>query len=448
MRSCALLPVVLLCAFSTPAAAGFDPDAHLFGDPGGLRSAWEKAGVKFQTKEVDEGFLNIAGGLRRGASYVGKLTLGVTLDTQALSLWPGGTFRVSATELRGRSPSSDLTGNLNSISSIEGTTGVKLSKFYYEQSLFNDTLSIRLGQYSIDSEFISNNYNGNFENSYFGLPTVAYYGLPQEGGVVHPFITPNLRVKFSPTPSLAMLAAIFSGDSLGYSKNAVDLSSGGAVTTAMSGGMLGIVEAQITTDPDNSDAALASAYRIGGYFHSQSFADQRLDSRYRSLADPATTGNPLRRRNNWSAYAGFDQRLWSDPRGSGLDRGVGAFGRVIGGPADRNMVDLALSAGLIWVGALDARPADIIGLGVNYARISQQARALDADRVRLSGAVLPVRSGEVALELNYQAVVGPFMWVPNLQYILRPGGGITAPSRPGRVVTDVFVAGVTITTTF
>jgi len=442
------LPCCVMLALSSPAAAGYDPESHLFGDPGGLRSVLEQAGVKFETKEVSEEFVNAVGGLRRGAAYVGKATLGVTINTQALGLWPGGTFRISATELRGRSPSSDLVGSLNGVSSIEGSTGVTLSKFYYEQGLFNDTLSIRVGQYSIDSEFFSNNYNSNFENSYFGLPTVASYGLPGEGGTVHPLLTPNIRVKLSPTPAFSLLVAAFSGDSLGYSKNSVDQSSGGAVSAAMSGGMMGIIEAQYTTDPETSDADLASAYRIGGYVHPQSFADQRLDSQFRSLADPSSTGIPLRRRANWSLYGGFDQRLWSDPRGTGLDRGVGVFARVIGGPADRNVIDLAVSAGLIWVGALDSRPADVIGFGINYAHISQQARALDADRVRLAGANMPIRSGEMALELNYQATSGPFRWVPNVQYIIRPGGGITAPGSPAQGVDDALVAGVSMTISF
>jgi len=127
---------------------------------------------------------------------------------------------------------------------------------------------------------------------------------------------------------------------------------------------------------------------------------------------------------------------------------VGVFARVIGGPADRNVIDLAVSAGLIWVGALDSRPADVIGFGINYAHISQQARALDADRVRLAGANMPIRSGEMALELNYQATSGPFRWVPNVQYIIRPGGGITAPGSPAQGVDDALVAGVSMTITF
>jgi porin len=415
---------------ATCPAAAFDPQEHLFGDPWQLRSALQDAGITFLFREQSEAIWNVSGGLKHGGAYFGELTFGISVNTGTLGLWPGGTFRVSGKQLRGGVPTS------------------RLNTIYYDQRIFDGTVSVRIGQYFIDNEFIRNTYNTSFENAAFDIPPVTANGLPQFGGKPHPFLAPNLRVKFSPSPTFTLLAAAFSGDSIGYNRNIAERVSGGNVSAAMSGGTLWIAEAQYAGDPGSRNAALASTYRIGGYLHTQSFADQRLDARSGSLADPASIGIPMRRRGNWNVYAGFDQRLWSDPHGDGLDRGVGAFGLAIVGPADRNVIDISPSAGLIWVGPLDARPADVIGFGVNYAHFSQQARALDADRVRFGARQVPIRDSEVTLEFNYQAAVGPFQFVPNLQYIIHPSGGIVAPGSVRRVVPNAVAAGVILAVNF
>jgi hypothetical protein len=55
--------------------------------------------------------------------------------------------------------------SLNGVSAAEGVFGTWLTVVDYEQSLFGDLVFIRVGQYSIDGEFIRNRFNGSFENS-------------------------------------------------------------------------------------------------------------------------------------------------------------------------------------------------------------------------------------------------------------------------------------------
>jgi porin len=63
---------------------------------------------------------------------------------------------------------------------------------------------------------------------------------------------------------------------------------------------------------------------------------------------------------------------------------------------------------------------------------------------------LPVRTYELALEVSYQAQIGPG-WIvqPDFQYIFRPGGGVVDPIDPSvRRIPDAAVIGLRTTISF
>src|SRR5262249_4846783 len=61
----------------------------LTGDWGGLRSTLAERGITFQVTETLEGWGNLAGGLRRGATINGLGKAQMTLDLERLIEWPG-----------------------------------------------------------------------------------------------------------------------------------------------------------------------------------------------------------------------------------------------------------------------------------------------------------------------------------------------------------------------
>ena len=313
-----------------------------------------------------------------------------------------------------------------------------------------------MGQFAADEEFITNQYSAKFINSDFGFPALPANDLPS-GGPAYPLATPGVRIKLQPTSSFTVLAAVFNGDPAGPTKGDPQELNASGTSFRTQDGTFSLIEAQYTTDPTDAaqPAPLASTYRLGAWLHSQSFSDQRRDANGVSLASPASTGTGKRRSRDYSLYASVDQRLWSDPRAhaadpkdNGLNRGIGAFARIMGSPDDRNLIDLAVSAGLIWIGAFEDRPADTIGLGVNYARIGRRARALDADMIAAGASTGPVRDSETVVEINYAAQFDWLLLQPSLQYVIHPGGGIANPARPGHVIGDALVLGVRAGITF
>jgi porin len=420
-------------AQAEPARVGLWERDTLLGDMGGLRPALAEWGLSFGLSETSEVLGNVSGGFRRGAVYEGATLMTLGIDTGKRIGIPGGSVMISAYQIHGHGLSADNLGNLNVVSGIEGPRSTRLFELYYDQALLGDRLHIRIGQQAADAEFAVADHAGVFINAGFGWPTLAAVGLPG-GGPAYPAATPGLRLKYQANDALTALFGVYNGDP-------ADNGSGTAFRTDK--GVLVIAELQYATKIGGLDGT----YKLGGYYNSNAFADQRYASDGLSLADPASTGTPLMHRNNWALYAVADQMLL--PKAGSEDGGLAVFARVMGAPGDRNAVDLFLNAGVTYKGLVPGRDDDTLGFGVVYARVSDRARQLDRDTGFYSGASYPVRGSETALELTYQAQLAPW-WIvqPDVQYVFNPGGGIPDPNRPGKRVGDAAVFGLRTVVTF
>lgn len=58
---------------------------------------------------------------------------------------------------------------------------------------------------------------------------------------------------------------------------------------------------------------------------------------------------------------------------------MGVFARVAGTPADRDLIDLYVDAGLEFIGLSDGRRDNKFGIAGACADVSKRAQALDAD---------------------------------------------------------------------
>ena len=104
-------------------------------------------------------------------------------------------------------------------------------------------------------------------------------------------------------------------------------------------------------------------------------------------------------------------------------------------------------AGVTYKGLLPGRVNDTLGLGVAFARFSDQVSKADSDAV-LAGSPRPIRRGETVVELTYQAEIAPWWQVqPVAQYIIRPSGEAD-PNRPERRLRDTLVLGMRTNITF
>ena len=424
---------------------------NLLGDPGGLRSAAARHGLTFGLSEAAEGLGNATGGVRQGAIFEGLLSMSVGLDTGKAGLWQGGTFNASAYQIHGRGLSlNDLDNNGTTVSGIEALRGTLLFELWYEQAVLAGKLGIRVGQMAADQEFIISQYANLFINHTFGWNTLPSADLPS-GGPAYPLATPGVRLRYIPNDHVAVLLAVLNGNPAGPGVGFPQARDASGTAFRLSDGVFVIGEVQATVTLGTDERKLPGTFKLGAYYDSQTFPDQRSNSLGVSLArvtnDPGSLAVLGRnRRGNWSVYGVADQLVWR-PEGA-KDGGIGTFLRLQGAPGDRNPVNFYVDAGVTWKGIVPGRDSDTAGIAFALARTSDTAALLDAD-VRAQNPGYPIRRFESVLELTYQAQLAPWLQVqPVAEYVFNINGGVLNPLNPAKRIGDAAVFGLRTNVTF
>ena len=128
------------------------------------------------------------------------------LDTnRAFGLY-GGTVNVSGLQYHGRNLSADKLLNLQTASGIEADRATRLWELWYDQKfLEEDRLDVKLGQQSLDQEFMVSQNALLFVNTMFGWPMLPSADLPG-GGPAYPLSAPGIRFRARPIDPLTVLA--------------------------------------------------------------------------------------------------------------------------------------------------------------------------------------------------------------------------------------------------
>jgi porin len=413
----------------------------LLGDMGGLRPALEHYGVSLEIREINEVLGNVSGGTRRGAIYEGQTDLGLKLNLRPHFHWRGELY-VHAFEIHGRGLSANNLGNnFNTASSIEASRTARLYELWYEQHI-GDVLRVRIGQQNADRDFLVSTIAGSFVNNTFGWPALPSAALPS-GGPAYPLATPAVRLRADVSDELTLFAAAFNGDptGAGFPPGPADVHDLSGTAFRVNDGVLAMFEARY--NPGNT--AQNGTYKLGAWFNSQRFPDQRFDIAGLSLATPQSSGTPRLHNNNYSLYGIIDQPLF---RETDSDNGLSLFLRAMGAPGDRNVIDFYLDAGLTYKGIF-GRKDDLVGVALAFDRIGGPARALDRDTAAFTVTRYPVRSREMVVEITYQLQATPWCQLqPDFQYIFNPRGGVPNPDSPGLRIGSAAILGLRTTVPF
>ena len=411
----------------------------LTGNWGGKRSALEDAGVVIAADSIDEVLGNVTGGTKTGAIYEGRLEVLTTLDLEKLISWSGATLHANAYQIHGRGLSANNLGNLMTASNIEATRSTRLFDLWLEQILANGTLSIRAGQIAADDEFFISQYAATFINGTFGWPAIMSGDLPS-GGPAYPLATPGIRFNIAPSDRIKLSAAAFNGNPAGTGTgNPQERDASGTAFNVNDGAFL-ITEASYALNQDKNATGLPSTYKLGAWYNTNRFADQRFDTTGQSLAAPMSSGVPAMHSGDFGAYAVIDQGIWQD---KGAGRNFGVFARFGGAPSNRNLVSLYGDLGFNFQGLFASRANDVFGVAIAVAQISSRAQALDRDARAFSGVDSPIRDSEMTIEATYRVQTTPWWTLqPDLQFIRHPGGDVALNTQPTKAVPNALVLGV------
>ena len=224
---------------------GINRRDSLLGDMWGLRSWMSRYGLSLNLLETSEVFGNATGGIKQGVDYDGLTQAILQMETErALGLY-GGTFNVSALQIHGRNFSEDYLGSLQTASGIESDRATRLWELWYQQKfLEEDRLDIKLGQQSLDQEFMVSQNALVFANTMFGWPMIPSADLPG-GGPAYPLSALGARFRYRPIESLSFLAGVFNGSPVAHNDGGDPQQENGSGTRfPLNGGALFIAEVQ------------------------------------------------------------------------------------------------------------------------------------------------------------------------------------------------------------
>jgi len=193
---------------------GIPEDAALYIDVAGMRKALAESGIGIGGFYAAETFGNPSGGFKQGATYDGVLELHLDGDLKKWGLWKGLCLHANGYQIHGRSITADYVHSLMTVSNLEATPATKLYALWLQQSLFNERLSVRVGQLAADGDFLVSVGGAYFLDGTWGWPTLLAADLPS-GGPAYPLATPGARVLFSPNENLGLKAAVYNGDPVG-----------------------------------------------------------------------------------------------------------------------------------------------------------------------------------------------------------------------------------------
>ena len=398
-----------------------------------LRKSLADAGFTVGGLYLDETFGN-TGGIQQGETYDGVLWTYLLGDLHKAGLWKGLCFYADAYQIHGRSITADNIGSLVTVSNYEALPSTRLSELWLEQHLFNDRVTIRVGQLTADTEFLLSSGGSNFLDSTWSWATLPSFNLPGSGPT-YPLSTPGVRVAVKPNDKWSLMLGVYNGDPAGaHCTSNPQVCDDDGLDFRLDSPPLLMAEASYKYDQNGQ---LPGTVKIGEWNQFGTLHEQ-----LGSGVTVATTPNSVPIKTDWAVYAIVDQLVWRVPNGKD-PKGIGIFGRVIGGPTEQNLVDFYADGGVTFSGMIPHRADDILAAGFAYTGIANDVHGLDGSQGLPSD-----RKFEALLEICYTAKLKTgWTLQPDFQYIWQPGGGAPEPSGKGTVPNAV-VWGVRSTINF
>lgn len=370
---------------------------YLLGDWNGSRKSLAEQGVKFDANiTVDTAYLAQGGyNDQQDPTYTSQLWLGNSLDLEKLLGWEGVSLRTIVTARQGQSvsvkqlsdPLAPQMGNVQA-SYGRGNQESRLSELSIEKQFKDQSISVRLGRFGMGTYF--NVMSCDFQNTSFCTAQMgkwqgnSWYNIPvsQWAGML----------KYQINPDLYAQAAVFEFNPTNIKEN-----EGWNLSTSNADGITAPIE--LVWQPKNAFNNLAGSYRIGMMYNTADNIQNQKD---------IVTGEA--QDHTYGMWFVAEQQLTS--RGSGK-QGLHGFMNLSFHDDTTNKIDNMQQVGLKYIGLLENRENDILGLGLNRIHVSDRYRE-HSNRIN--------KPAEYNIELNYSFY--PTKWAmlrPNIQYVIHPG---------------------------
>jgi porin len=371
----------------------------------GFRDDWQSKGISFKPDWTGEVFGNVSGGARRGVVSDGVFELPLNLDLGTLS---GGavkdlTFKVNAFYLYGTNLSSAFVHDFSVSSNLAGYNTLRLDELWVQKGLWNNTVTVKVGEQAIDYEYFVSNSASLFVGSTFGSFTLLANNLPW--APIYPTASPGVRIQVQPDPHWYVMAGVYGVDhSLGQNTNDKD---GLRFALGSDADALIATETGYLLNQGKNDSGLQGTYRLGAIVDTGNFTVVE------SQADADLRRGPLRGGGaDYLVYGVVDQQIYVNG-----PRNITIFARPGGAPSRTNFVDYYVDGGFNFTGFIPTRDQDVAGLAVARSHVSQDYSVSEIAESE------PPLSAETYLEATYKLQLTPWWYVqPDAQYVITPSG--------------------------
>ena len=391
----------------TSAASAHQPfqliptSGNLLGDWWGARTWLEEKGITTNLSFVTNLAGNVSGGRDQGFTHADNLGLDFHFDLEKILGIEGASFLLNMSQRSGSSVSSVYIGNVFTVQQVFGGTTFHLIDAAWQQQLFDDKLSFRIGRIASGDDFLVSEYNYLFmSNAFCGNPVSVFFNSP--GMTAYPNATWGVVGTWKATQRFSIMAGVYNGDP-GIRANNYN-----GVNFSLNGPVFAMGELQYQVSGLKEDNGLIGNYKLGFWY------DNSVYSNFNNGG--TTTGN-------YGIYGLFDQLLI--PFGNREEsRGLGITGSVLTSPNQSiSTMPWFFTAAVCARGIFEARPDDVAGLGFIYGNFSNDLQNQQRNAQLLNPAQ-GVQTNESVIEATYRiALPGNSTFIqPDLQYIIRPGG--------------------------
>ncbi|KGT47974.1 carbohydrate porin [Acinetobacter sp. HR7] len=396
----------LLFVHTTHAADAFSADSPwMLGDWKGQRTQLQQQGYGFSFGYTGEmaTLLDAKRSNNHGTEYTGQLNIGAHLDLEKIAGWKGTEAQITVTHRDGRnlSNTSDaLAGHLSSVQEVWGRGQTwRLTDFWIKKKFLDQKLDVKVGRFGEGEDF--NSFDCDFQNlALCGSQVGNWVGDQWYNWPVSQWAA---RVKYNVTPEVYTQVGV-------YEYNPENLERGKGFNLSTDGSKGAIIPAEVVWTPKLGAQKLPGEYRAGYYY---------------STADAAVINNPNETDHHHGGWVVAKQQLTA--HADDASRGLSGFVNVTVHDTKTNEKSDMQNIGLVYKGAMDARPQDEIALGVA--------------RINMNNDVLGNRSEEVDAEIYYGIHATNWLTIrPNLQYVHHVGA-----YKDGE---NVWVGGIKFNTSF
>jgi carbohydrate-selective porin OprB len=378
----AIVPLLASCLFPSAFAQDLRSDsAYMLGDWGGERTRLANRGVTLNLIYVDD----LLSDTHHDVANWSRVRATFDIDLEKAQLVQGLKFHITAMWQAGSNLGAHL-GAIANPSSLASINLIRLDSWWFEQSLANKKVFLRLGQFAGLDSYGVQPYGDSFINEPLGYAMGNLISANYE--TFAPAATPAFEVRYVPSQHFYMKSAIFSGNRNPFhdDENGLHFKFKDAPVIAAEAGYTAVKE-------------YSGSYAFGTTINTGPFSN-------------IVTGD--RSRTNYLVYVTANQQIYQSPghRTGGMDA---AFS-FDWSPEKFTKAYLQLAGGLRYHGVFRRREHDTTSVGFVYTRTSEVLNR------SLTQTGLPSYGAEKLLEVNYAAQVNRWLtFQPVFEYYFDRG---------------------------